>query len=801
MSRTKLPKPIRYALSMVLIVLLSTWAAASWTFADPDGNAPKISLKREIGYNLIIKEGRWAPLKLTLTSDVNVSGDIVVRVDPLNGGDTVSYIRHVELPRNTPKEVVIGMAGIPYNKSSNTIQFFEGSVKDGTSIPFTTKNGYVESMTVPGTAVGVLSSDPDTMNFLNTLRSKGKDVSVIPMVAGDVPSDPMLLDMLDVIVMNNFASDMLSQEQVKAVKNWVGTGGTLVLAGGEGYAKTVRGFEDLSPVEVKGTQRVTKLPELAQLGAKPLSLEDGITLSAASIKPGTQVLLRSEGQPIFASHVEKQGKVWYAAYNAGTEPLASWSGHPAVWQTVLQKDFSQTQNQNNYGYWGTIPGNLLQLGNALDYFPALHVPSFGLMLLILLIYVIVAAPLMYLILKKLDKREWAWLLIPSVALISSAIIYAVGASDKNAERSHTISVVEMDGQGSGQRVSATAFFAPRSGDYELEFPAQTYIGIGNSSGGSFIGGQSGNASGTYIDMGQGGTKVNLNEVPYWSISKVWAQQRANEQVGAFETKISVNDQGDLQGTVKNTTDRNFSNVVIVMGGKLVKLGDMKSGETLPLQSSGGGLGTAFNDLGSAIFPYYGGQDVHERERIMLNSYLPSTALYNARTYVLAWNNDELLSYKSDGRRIAGEQLNLWLQKVNLNWSNNGTISVPYGFVSPSIITGAGSGWNQNGNNLIDMGQGSMILDYDMPSGITASKLNEIHFRQQTLGQNTDYAVMNWQTQKWEPVKWTKNLYSLMQGAFGDYLLNGRTLRLRITVQNQTTFSLPDLSLKGKGNTP
>ena len=77
-----------------------------------------------------------------------------------------------------------------------------------------------------GALIAVLSDDPDTMNFMNVLNGKGNSVNVFPLKNASVPSDGMSLNGLDVIVINNFASDTLSEPQRKAITDWVNGGGT-----------------------------------------------------------------------------------------------------------------------------------------------------------------------------------------------------------------------------------------------------------------------------------------------------------------------------------------------------------------------------------------------------------------------------------------------------------------------------------------------------------------------------------------------------------------------------------------------
>ena len=109
---------------------------ATLSFSFPAGNVyadgAKIGIQSEMGYQGKIKHDKWNPLKLTLTSDRDISGDVVVQIQNYNGfGYQTSYVQQVDLPKDTPKEVVIGIPGAVLNKDNNQILFYEGSYTKG----------------------------------------------------------------------------------------------------------------------------------------------------------------------------------------------------------------------------------------------------------------------------------------------------------------------------------------------------------------------------------------------------------------------------------------------------------------------------------------------------------------------------------------------------------------------------------------------------------------------------------------------------------------------------------------------
>ncbi|AOZ94620.1 hypothetical protein LPB68_08080 [Paenibacillus crassostreae] len=770
------------------MVLLQAYIIPSAIHAD----GPSITIKTEYGYKGKVKNGKWNPVKITLTSDKDISGDIVIETTD-NYTGAASYVQHVELPQNTPKEVVIAIPGMFYSKDNNQIKFYQGSVENGKYIGFKSGTPYLQGNPGYGAIIGVLSDDPDTMNFMNVLRGDGYNLDVVSMEPTSIPEDPMLLDSLDVIVINGFSSDTLSELQINGISGWVKSGGTLVLAGGAGYPKTASAFAELSPIQYEGTFSVSELPQLASLGENPLNLNDGFTLSNGQPLEGSQVLYHTDDKPLFVTRPVEQGNVLYAAYDLAMAPIASWNGHPKVWSFLLKDDLTLTTNQNGM----MSPTNQLSnLGHILNYFPSLKMPAFSGLVWMLLIYLVVVAPVLYLVLRKVDKREWAWWIIPLMAIIASATVYMVGSSDKTKELAHTINILELNGSGSSNTTSATAFFTPRSGDYTLEFPENTHVRLQRDNSG-FGGNQ---ADSSFIEVGSEETAVNLLNMPQWSLAKLWTQQSDNQQVGALNVEISLNDKGNIEGQIMNETTSDLTRVVLVIGGKVYELGDLgKNKKTEILATTvGKSMNMMGGNLGSLLYPYTntGNNNEFNRERDLLMQYAPSTSWYTKGSYIIAWSDDPMTTYTHEGKAISSNQLNLWAQPVTVELIQNDVINIPFGYIVPTMSQVSAGFLNQDPNGMVNMSQGTISFEYALPQLDQGAAYEELTLRGMSVGQNTEFKIWNAKKMDWEVVEWKSGGYTINTDV-EQYVMNGTMLRMMVSAQNETSFALPDLRLKGK----
>ncbi len=763
---------------------------ATLTFSFPAGNVyadgAKIGIQSEMGYQGKIKHDKWNPLKLTLTSDRDISGDVVVQIQNYNGfGYQTSYVQQVDLPKDTPKEVVIGIPGAVLNKDNNQILFYEGSYTKGKQIPFASGKNYVQASPYQGALIAVLSDDPDTMNFMNVLNGKGNSVNVFPLKNASVPSDGMLLNGLDVIVINNFASDTLSEPQRKAITDWVNGGGTLILAGGAGYAKTAAPFADITPVAADGTTIVHSLAELEKLGGKPLKLDGAFTISTAKAVEGAQIGIEADGQPLFASKAYGQGSVQYAAYDLAMEPVSSWAGHPDAWASMLRNNLPMMGAQNGM-YYNSLMDNL---NYVLEYFPSLKMPSFTLLLWMLIIYAVVVAPLLYYILKKADKREWAWFLIPIIAVIASGSVYVVGSSDKTRELAHTINLIELNGQGDAVKSTASAFFTPRSGNYALEFPENTYLRTGQSQ--NTFGGMGENKN--FVRVEQGATTLELRDMSQWSLAKVWVDHQGTEEMGRLGMDLKLDPKGELNGKVTNDTINDLTEVVLVVGGKAYKLGDIKKGDAVAVpQDPKQIIKFTGGDLSGMLYPY-SQNDPKQRERDILSQYGYSNRMVNRDAYILGWSKEHLTNYTLKGAEVDSDQLNFWIQPVEMDWGLNGEINIPYGFLSPEIsqVNAPMFGVYPHG---VEMGQGSLIAEFPLISEGNV-KYSELSMKGTKFNNNVTMEIWNSKKSEWEPVTDANNVHTITKNP--EQYIVGNRIRFMITAKDQTNFMMPELSVKGE----
>lgn len=745
---------------------------------------PKLTVESELGYGGNITMNEWGPLSVRLLSDRDISGELVVETNNPYIGGSSTFVERVDLPAGEAKTVQFAVLGNSYNKDNSRIRFYEGTVEKGKYIPFSTGRSYIQGSALENLMVGVLAADPDTLNFMTSSINRQNPI-VTPLQQEQVPEDATMLSTLDVIVMNNYASDTLSAKQIEAIRQWVKQGGSLVLAGGQGYAKTVKGFEDMAPVEYKGSADINALTAFSQATGEPLTLESPFPVSSAVLKSGAKSVMSSDGVLLVASQSVGQGDVIYAAYDISMEPVYHWRGHADLWTRILHEPMMGVSAlQGGQSKWNMMTG----LSYLLDYFPSLTAPPFSLLFWMLVLYAVLVAPLLYYVLKKLDRREWAWGLIPLITVIASVSIYLAGTSGRGDIRSHTLNIVELDGQGEAVKSTSSALFVPRGGNYQVELAAGTRALVENES--NPFGGQLGGADRQLLRVKADATELTLREMTTRSIAKLWLEQPESLSTGKLQIDVSFDSQGKLQGTVTNKTNSDLKEAYIVAASQVYALGELPRGGQVQLPATF--ISASNSDYGSAIFPYSGysrgsSYEEKERERSMINRYMEASGSYG-RYALLAWSTEALDQgdgYKVNGKQPQTDYLNLWAQPYEPDFKLNGQVDIPFGTVLPDIASSTATEIYRERSDYVNMSAGEVVLEFVLPPD-ERIEYQEIQIRS-SFPNNAGMQVWNEHTGQWEA--------AIAEEA--EHYIQGGAVKVKYTATEWISFKLPEIMLKGR----
>jgi hypothetical protein len=359
----------------------------------------EISMKE--GFDKIYKIGSSTPFYFEIENKLkDINGELQVEMPNQNDSITI-YAMNVSLPKNSSKKFIMN---IPVNVFSTKLKV---NLTEGKNT-IAAENFRIDSGASAETyVVGILSDDFDSMKYINKITMKNLNnfsTRNVRLDEGSLPESADALEAFNIIVINNFDTSKLSSLQYEALKRWVSDGGVLIIGTGPSKNKTLAIFKDDFIKGEVGENRVLHTSSLHKMAeVKSVEAMD-VTVADIAIKGSTPVI--KDGDTVILQKVEiGRGVAVVASFDFGLEPLSSWTGNTALADKIITAVLPRYYQTEMYQKGINMKDNLYAIDNALRNIPELPRPKTLYLAIIYIAYILMAAPLSYIILKRMDKRE------------------------------------------------------------------------------------------------------------------------------------------------------------------------------------------------------------------------------------------------------------------------------------------------------------------------------------------------------------------------------------------------------------
>lgn len=287
--------------------------------------------------------------------------------------------------------------------------------------------------------------------------------------------------MMDAVALGDQPLDNLKEDQIEALKGYVREGGLLVVSGGGDLSRLKSQFyKDMLPVDPTSAVNVKNSSELAELQKRyqqTLTIPSGTALTVGTLKPNSEILLGSSkgatGYGLVASRPYGSGVVIFTAFDFLAPEFRGWSQAPSLWRDLLRSGNTAVSPRNvlTLASSNRMNGNALGLEDALAGKQAASIPPFGLVAGFLGAYILLLVPVSYLILKKLDKREFSWVTSPILILGFTVASYCIALSIKGGALTVNRAVI-VEGLANSSQYAGEGqmtLYSPRRADYTIAF--------------------------------------------------------------------------------------------------------------------------------------------------------------------------------------------------------------------------------------------------------------------------------------------------------------------------------------------
>jgi hypothetical protein len=503
--------------------------------------------------------------------------------------------------------------------------------------------------------VGVVAERPgDIVGSLDLLPNQNNVApQAIALDPEDLPDRVEAWGALDRLIWQDVDSSRLTPEQLAAMRGWIAAGGQLAIVGGTAGPSTLSAFPDiLLPYRPTSTTDVAATTFAPLLGEIPADTPDVPALSGPLA--GGQALATIGDQTVAAERSYGAGTVTVI----GFDPTVEWIGETdlaeGLWRRLLPAR----------GSGGPVMSDDSQIVSAVSQLPSLSLPPIQGLLALLGAYILLIGPINYLVLRRLDRREWAWVTMPVLIAVFAAGAYGFGVALRGSELIiNEVAIVRgAPGATDGTAQVYLGVFSPSRGTYQLKVPGGALLS--SPINGDFFGGDGSSAA---LDVIQGDpARVRDLAVGFGTLRTVRAESAVT--VPLVETDLRVED-GRLRGTVTNASDEVLSKPAVVLGGTVAKLDDLAPGAsaTVDVALQPAMLGQQLSDrvVGQVFFGDANRLDEDDarlyarRTVIDQLTYDPnfgySGQLSADGPVVLAWADHELLPVEIEGqqpRRLA-----------------------------------------------------------------------------------------------------------------------------------------------------
>ena len=552
-NRTRRVGPLRSAIvSALLLTLVAVGATAA---------ASPVSLDVRPLLGGRFESGGWLALAVKLTNDgPPVAGYL------LAGTSDGTARRPVELPAGARKQVTLYIRPqafqrkieVRFEKDAEVLAKAEADLQvlDTTS---------AAQVVIVGDGSGSLRAQ-----LLSRGAGLPEPTSLLP---ADLPERPEPLAGVEVIV---WAADStaLTPAQRRSLERWVAAGGQLIVLGGPDWQARSEAFSELLPVSglhaVDGANASGLSGWLG--GAAPAG---NMTAASGKAADGALVLAtlgEKNAEPLLAAISRGAGRVFYFAVDLATDQFRGWDGASLLWSRLVPEDLVTAQ------FGGAFPGldQANSMTQALASLPSLDVPPVELLLVVIVGYILLIGPISYLVLRRFDRRELAWLTAPLLVVVFSACSYGIGSSLKGSEVIlNQINLVRVAAGGSAASVEAYAgVFSPSKATYDLTVKADALLATLNSS--NFQPQPQANQLSYVTDQGNPAHLRGL-DVSVFGFQSVRADAVVDYQP-ALQVEWRVRERG-IEGTVTNTGSVEIEDVAVIGQNTGTLIGNLKPGQS------------------------------------------------------------------------------------------------------------------------------------------------------------------------------------------------------------------------------
>lgn len=661
--------------------------------------APELKVKVTAGFDGKAKFGKGAPITVEIENNGTsaFTGDMVIdtqqsyesgvgEVFPLDiqAGETktVTFINQKMFDFNM------------YGMNAKSIFFYEGGWKKGKEIDHKGTQQITVAMYHDDTKImTAFTSNIDRLSALKGMRLTNfpstQMIDASKIAALKLPEEAAGWGPEDMIIVDEYPIADMSAAEQEAILNWVRSGGIIIFGGSDHLAAESGIFAEHLPLTLNGKKQIG--PDVFNEWTSREDFDKEITIAEATLNPDSKVVFSKDADILAASKPLGKGLVLQTAFSVGDEPFSKMHGAAAVWKTLLDTASQAVIAGGMMPYYNDPMESLRwTIGNSNELFPSFKVSApflFG----VIIFYIIIIIPVLYIVLKRKDKREHAWWIIPAISVGVSVFIFAYGARDRIGQaqlQQTSIFDVEQDGRLTGYFVES--ILTNKADDFVFSATKETTLSTYTPYsmglfGSSSMGGNSHKRA--ILERSASGSNLHLRDIGYWDVATVYGQTTL-EEVGNFDINLTVKDK-QLTGEITNNFPFPVNDIAIWSGTSRIKIGDLGPGETLkvnePLKTSTLVPKRSSNSMYMGQMPTTT-DDLMKMRKDSLITFSGEFMSSNAKPALIGYTDTKLVPIELEKTKAATDSLTMLSQAFKPKVEFSGEFTVDPEMMTMSLIS-------------------------------------------------------------------------------------------------------------------
>ncbi len=773
--------------SLLFIFVLATG------FVHAQSSSASVSLSVEAGFDGTFRENDWIPVHIQVSNDgEGLDGRLVVRPETSASSVRDSYSVPISLPTGAQKSVFLYITA----ESFATEIRVEMITNDG--VVAAVEPARLRSVQARDQIHVVVTQSASGALDLSSVHDGGYNAFQSNWHVENIPDREAALEAVNTLVFSDVDSGTLSAEQKQAITDWVAQGGHLLVTGGVDWQSTANGLMDLLPIKPDNSRTLDNLTGLATwLRFSGDQLTQQSVVATGTLQAGARVLTSdSNGTPLLIRRTLGAGTVDYLTATPSAVPLRGWGGLGDMWLALASSVNPQPGWSNGIVDWD-------QISSAINILPGVNLlPDILPLIGFLALYIALIGPLNYIVLNRINRREYAWITIPIFIVVFSALAWTFGFNLRGSEVTLSrISLVQSWPDAERANVQQlVGLLSPRRTTYSLSNGDDSFLRTIPRAGGqtTLLGGNI--ISSTDIEQTDIFKAVNFPVDASFIAGFDGETTVAKPALSGQVTMITDSDNGQqtMRGSVRNDSDQTLKDAAVLVRGQSIRFDQpIAPGDVVPFEITlpGEGLPSAsplaytsgeYGTFNSRLYSYYSGtsksiEDILGGQLSILNNAYAYRKLegsieqqeFYRRTLFLSGLIDE--PYKQLTGRGNHAYLVGWTDKAPIGTTVDGgsiktldstlmVIQLEVQTTPPknaTVITADQFTWfAQSRNSLADVGPldisfgpgDEAVLRFTPLPDAVLKQVNELRVyvdRNQSSSRNVTLQIWNWNSAEWE----------------------------------------------------